>query len=388
MNNSNKMCALLSNVTTYDNLKPLTNDRPLSTLPFDCKYRMIDFPLSALANANINDILMTFNEGETQSVYDHLGSGKEWGLSSLGSHLFVYIQQDFIRKKEKGLPFYETQLNFIKKSRAPYTVLIGSKILANVDLQAVLKVHQASGNKVTAVYKKAASDSLNPYDSVLRFDKETGRPLAFLHKDLEDPQPTGNLLLNTFICDSDFLSDFIRERHENMEEDFASVNRHIRNNLSNIDGVGVYEYTGYASNIIDIQTYFEANLEMLEPKNFTSLLYGAKPIYTKIKNEVPTFFAESSDVNNSQFGSGCVVEGKVSGSLISRGVNIRSNTDIERSLLFSGVEVKEGAQIKNAILDKNVIVEPGVKIIGGEGEPLVVPKGSHLTEDWIAGGVE
>ncbi|GBG96770.1 glucose-1-phosphate adenylyltransferase subunit GlgD [Lactococcus termiticola] len=386
MNNSNKMCALLSNVTTYDNLKPLTDNRPISTLPFDCKYRMIDFPLSSLANANVKDILLTFNEGETQSVYDHIGSGKEWGLSSLGSHFFVYIMQDFLRKKEQGLPFYETQLEFLKKSRAPYTVLIGSKILANVDLQAVLKVHQASGNKVTAVYKKASSDSLNPYDSVLRFDEETGKPLAILHKDLEDPQPTGNLLLNTFICDTDFLSDFIRERHANGDEEFASVNRHIRNHLSKLDGVGVYEYTGYASNIIDIKTYFEANLEMLEPKNFTSLLYGAKPIYTKIKNEVPTFFAETSDVNGSQFGSGCVVKGKVTGSLISRGVNLEENTDIERSLIFAGSTVKAGAQIKNAILDKNVVIEPGVKIIGKpDSEPLVIAKGSRITEDIIAG---
>lgn len=380
MANSNKMCALLSNVTTYDNLKPLTNNRPLSTLPFDCKYRLIDFPLSAIANANINDVLMTFNEGETQSVYDHIGSGKEWGLDGMSAHMFIYIMQDFKRRFDRGLPFFETQVNFLKKSRAPYTVLIGSKIIANVDLQAVLKVHQASGNKVTAVYKKSASDTFNAYDTAVRFG-EDGKTLAYLFKDLPEVEETENLLLNTFIVDTDFLIDFIEKVQE--EGEFASMNRLVRNHISLIDGVGGYEYTGYASNIIDINSYYKANMEMLEPKNFTSLLYGAKSIYTKIKNEVPTYFSKESDVNCSQFGSGCVVEGQVKGSLISRGVTIEKNTQIEKAMIFPGSKVKEGAVVQNAIVDKSCVIEPGVRVIGFENDPIVVPKGTVVTEDWV-----
>ena len=85
MNNSNKMAAILSNVSSSKNLKPLTDVRPIATLPFDCKYRLIDFPLSSLSNAHVDNIFMTFNEGETQSVFDHLGSGGEWGLDGFNS---------------------------------------------------------------------------------------------------------------------------------------------------------------------------------------------------------------------------------------------------------------------------------------------------------------
>ncbi|GAB2026414.1 glucose-1-phosphate adenylyltransferase subunit GlgD [Lactovum odontotermitis] len=382
MNNANKMCALLSNVTTYDKLSPLTKERPLATLPFDCKYRLIDFPLSALSNANVKNVLMVFNEGETQSVFDHIRSGKEWGLDSLSSHMFVYIQQDFERKKDKGLSYFDAQINFLKKSDAPYTVLIGSKIIANVDLQAVLKIHQGSDKHITTVYKKMLSESFEPTDTVVRFDVNN-RVYGVNFKQIQEEgtvQEYENLSLNTFIVDTDWLIKFIERMQENGE--FSSISRLLRNHLWDTD-TNTYEYTGYISNVLDIKSYYDANMAMLEPSNFTSLLYGAKPIYTKIKNEVPTFFAENSWAHRSQFGSGCIVRGVVMDSLISRGSIIEADTIVDKSLVFTSAQIKSGAQIKYAIIDKNVVIE-GVKIEGTPDNPIVIPKGAHVTSDIIA----
>ena len=61
MKTENKICALLSNVTRNEGLAPLIIQRPIATLPFDCKYRLIDFPLSSLANAHVSSIFMTAN---------------------------------------------------------------------------------------------------------------------------------------------------------------------------------------------------------------------------------------------------------------------------------------------------------------------------------------
>ncbi len=59
------MCAILGNLQRYQDLMPLTENRPLSTLLFDCKYRLLDFNLSSIENANIKQVYMIFNEGET-----------------------------------------------------------------------------------------------------------------------------------------------------------------------------------------------------------------------------------------------------------------------------------------------------------------------------------
>ena len=62
---TNKMCAILGNLHRHKELMPLTESRPLSTLLFDCKYRLLDFNLSSIENANIKQVYMIFNEGET-----------------------------------------------------------------------------------------------------------------------------------------------------------------------------------------------------------------------------------------------------------------------------------------------------------------------------------
>ena len=379
MKNSNRMCALLSNVTRNAELSPLTDERPIATLPFDCKYRMIDFPLSSLSNAHVESVFMTFNQGETQSVFDHLGSGSEWGLNSFKNRFFVYIQQDFDRLKEKGLPYFAQQINFLQKSQAPYTVLIGSKFICNVDLNAVLKIHKNSGKEVTAVYKKVSPEIAGEEDTIIRFN-EDGHGIGTFKKDTPNLDEKEALALSIFIADTDWVIQFSQQMQAAGE--LASLAHLLRIHMSEFD-VNTYEYTGYMSNITSTKSYFDANMAMLEPANFTSLLYGSQPIYTKIKNEVPTYFSKDSQVVNSQLGSGCVIEGQVKDSLISRGATIKKAATVENSLIFTSSEIKEAATINYAIIDKHVVVEKGISVIGKAEKPIVIPKGTIVTEDVI-----
>ncbi|MFC4651486.1 glucose-1-phosphate adenylyltransferase subunit GlgD [Lactococcus nasutitermitis] len=379
MNNNNKMCAILSSVTKNPNMSPLTDERPVATLPFDCKYRLIDFPLSCLSNAHVNSVFMTFNEGETQSVFDHLGAGSEWGLDGINNRFFIYIYQDFERLREKGLAYFNQQINFLRKANSPYTVLIGSKFICNVDLNAVLKIHKASGKEVTAVYKKVSPDLADDYDTIIRFD-EDGKMHDSYKNQIEDLAEKEALNINIFIVNTDWLIDFLHRMQEINQ--INSIAHLLRAHMNEFD-VNGYEYTGYMSNIISIKNFYDANMMMLDTANFTSLLYSSQPVLTKIKNEVPTFFSEESNVVNSQLGSGCVVEGTVKNSLISRASTVEKGAVIENSLLFTDSEVKENSNIKYAIIDKHVVIENGVSVIGTAEKPVVIPKGTIVTEDVI-----
>jgi glucose-1-phosphate adenylyltransferase len=379
MNNSNKMAAILSNISSSDAICPLTETRPVATLPFDCKYRLIDFPLSSLSNAHVDNVFMTFNEGETQSVFDHLGAGSEWGFDGFSSRYFVYIYQDFLRLKEQGKAYFAQQLNFLRKSKAPYTVLIGSKFICNVDLNAVLKIHKLSGKELTAVYKKVSPEMADDFDTIIRFDEE-GKMTNCYKNQLVDAQEKEALCMNTFIVNTEWLIKFIQEMQDAGE--IASISHLIRRHMVDFD-VNGYEYTGYMSNVRDIKSFYDANMVMLEPQNFTSLLYSSQPVHTKIKNEVPTYFAKDSNVVNSQLGSGCIIEGSVKNSLISRGANILGSAQVESSLIFTSSEVKDGAVVKYAIVDKNSVIENGVRVIGTAEKPVVIPKGTVVTDDIV-----
>nr|WP_270318187.1 glucose-1-phosphate adenylyltransferase subunit GlgD [Lactococcus petauri] len=336
MKTENKICAILSNVTRNEELSPLIDQRPIATLPFECKYRLIDFPLSSLANAHVSSIFMTANQGETQSIFDHMGAGSEWGLDSFKNRYFVYIQQDFQRLKEQGLSYFNQQINFLRKAKAAYTVLLDSKFICNVDLTAVLKIHKTSEKPITAVYKKVAPDVAEASDTIIRFDEHNKASSSFLSQ-LTDVQDKEALSLNMFIVDTEWLIDFLQRMQE--EGEYASSSRLLRKYLAEFD-INTYEYTDYMSNIKSIKSYYDANMLMLEPSNFTALPYGNHPVRTKINNEVPTYFSRDSNVTNSQLSSGCVIEGHVSDSLISRRSKIEKNASVEKAMVFTDSELE------------------------------------------------
>ena len=99
---NNQMCAIIVDELNDDALKPLTNERPLGTLFFDCKYRLIDFELSSVVNAGIRNVQLIEDEDKVRSVFDHLGGGREWGLDAIGSYQYVNYFQDSENKKAAG----------------------------------------------------------------------------------------------------------------------------------------------------------------------------------------------------------------------------------------------------------------------------------------------
>ena len=63
-----------------NNIPELTRLRTLASVPFGCRYRLVDFTLSNMVNSNIYnvDIITHYNY---QSLMDHIGSGKDWDLA-------------------------------------------------------------------------------------------------------------------------------------------------------------------------------------------------------------------------------------------------------------------------------------------------------------------
>lgn len=89
-----KYTAVLGNTVVYHDMSTLTEKRPLANLPFDGKYRLIDFQLSNLANAGIHNIYAIFRGYNIHSVFDHVRSGREWGLNTLLSHYFLGFYEE------------------------------------------------------------------------------------------------------------------------------------------------------------------------------------------------------------------------------------------------------------------------------------------------------
>ena len=61
-------------------LPELTRKRTMASVPFGCRYRLIDFALSNMVNSGISNVHV-ITHYNYQSLLDHIGSGKDWDLA-------------------------------------------------------------------------------------------------------------------------------------------------------------------------------------------------------------------------------------------------------------------------------------------------------------------
>lgn len=74
-----KYSAILGSAIGFPEMEGLTDTRPLANLPFDGKYRLIDFQLSNLANAGIRSIYGIFRGQNIRSILTTLEAGANGG---------------------------------------------------------------------------------------------------------------------------------------------------------------------------------------------------------------------------------------------------------------------------------------------------------------------
>lgn len=374
-----KCSAILGNTVGYHDMSTLTSHRPVASLPFGGKYRLIDFPLSSLANAGIRSVFGIFQQENISSVFDHIRSGREWGLSTLLSHYYLGIYNTPVENTTVGPEYYQQLLTYLKRSGSDQTVALNCDVLVNIDLNQVFHLHNTVDRPITVVYKKLPSKDISEVNSVLEID-ESDHVISQKLFDSKDAKEVYNMSTDIFIVDTPWL---IEKIEEEAKKEYPQKLRYILRELAVEYNAFAFEYTGYLANVHSVESYYRSNLDMLETQNFIKLFSPNQKVYTKVKNEEPTYYAKTSNIKTSQFASGSIVEGRVENSVVSRRVYLHQGSEVRSSILFPGVVVRENAIVEHAILDKGVEVAAGVTIRGSLEAPVVVQKGTIVTEDIV-----
>lgn len=377
----NSICAILNLTEDETALYPLTRVRPIASLPFASRYRLVDFNLSSISHAEIKSVGM-FIAGSGRSIYDHIRSGSIWDLESgLAGGIFTYSQQllKAIQEQNGDAPdFYMNHKEFITRSKGEYVIVMGSKILANVDIKAIMQHHLAKDGALTVVYKTVPRSFLEnrPDEKVLKIDRDEYLVRLTDAKDAPEDLERLAMSMNMYFMRADKMLELIqRAEAEDVQLDSGKLIEHYMPEYQ----INTYEYTGYMANIDSIPAYFNANMEMLEKNKFSSLFHGSQNVITKVKNGAPTYYSKEAHVKNAQFATGCFVEGTVEDSLIFRKVNIAKGAEVRKSIIMQGAEIGEGAILEYCILDKNVTIGPGVTLKGTKDNIVVIEKNKTLT---------
>lgn len=344
-------------------LNILSAKRAKPAVPFGGKYRIIDFCLSNCVNSSIYcvGVLTQYNP---RSLHEHIRIGKDWDLDRLNGG--VFLLQPFISDADtdwyRGTAdaIYQS-LRFIR-NRAPELVLILSgDHVYTMDYRHMIEFHKKKKADLTLAVMQVPIEEAHRFGiitigaegEVVRFDEKPEVPQSNLVN-------MGIYVFNRKVLEEEVEKEALRE---GTSFDFG---RDIIPRMIQDKRVFTYPFSGYWKDVGTIDSYWEANMELLgeeSPLKFKEINW---PVYTPVADRPPVKFGRDSQVENCIIGEGAIINGKVSQSVIFNGVYVSEGARIEGSILMNDCYIGKNSQMERVILDKGVIIGEGSRIGGGQ----------------------
>ena len=358
----------------YDSsVRDLTNIRTMASVPFGCRYRLIDFPLSNMVNAGISQVGI-ITRSNYQSLMDHVGSGKPWDLARKREGMFI-------------LPPYNTTYSsggnhasrieslynisdFLKKSRHEYVIMTDANTVYNLDFRDIFKFHTEKEADITIVYKHGRLPSVG---NLMMFALDDNKRITEVSiSQGADAGREGNYSFNILVMRKSLLEYLVRTAvaHNTTSSFERDI---IQNNLNNLKIYG-YETTGFAEMIDSLKSYYKVNMSLLEQENRKMLFNERNPITTKIWDNVPATYGLDAKVSNSLIADGSIINGTVENSILFRDVVIEEGAVVKNSIVMQGATIKKDSSLNCVIIDKNSTVTPNKTLSGDESYPVYISK--------------
>ena len=146
--------------------------------------------------------------------------------------------------------------------------------------------------------------------------------------------------------------------------------------------MSAYEFTGYWKDVGTLQSYWEANMELIDIVPELNLYEEYWKVYTNSDIQPPQYFAPDSVVERSIIGEGTDIYGKDYNSVIGCGVTIGSDTVIRDSIIMNRTQIGNRCELYKAIVAEDVRIGDQVRLgVGEEAENDVAP---HIYNHGIA----
>lgn len=363
------------------NIPELTRNRTMASVPFGCRYRLIDFMLSNMVNSNINNVSV-ITHYNYQSLMDHIGSGKDWDLARRSGG--IKILPPFITAyANNNNSLYSTRLealknvyNSISKITDDYVVLSDCDVICNIDLKDMIKNHTESGADITIAVKRVKLTKEKAKINVIIDSNEDGRITDF-KAGLTNFEGEADINLNIMVMHRQYLQDIVLDA---IAHNYDSLTKDVL--LKNVERrvYRTYRYDGYFACISSSQDYYTSSMELINDGSVRAQLFGVKnrPIYTKVRNSAPTYYSPEAKVKNSLIADGCQIFGEVENSIIFRGTKIGKGTVVKNCILFQDTFTGENVTLNCVIADKNVVIRDNKNLSGDETLPFYLAKGKMI----------
>jgi glucose-1-phosphate adenylyltransferase len=346
-----------------ERLSVLSRERAKPAVPFGGKYRIIDFTLSNCVNSGIYDVAV-LTQYRPHSLNDHIGIGRPWDLDR--THRGVRLMQPFLGRRDsdwyKGTADAVHQnLAFVTTQRDDEVMLILSgDHVYRMDYRQMLQFHEDKGADATVAVFEVPLDEASRFGTLVTDDRD--RVVSF---DEKPARPRSSLIsMGIYLFEKDVLQERLAEdTTESTAHDFG---RDIIPSMVGRDRVYAYRFDDYWRDVGTIESYWDANMGLLEDPPEFDLYEPQWVIHTRSEERPPARVLSEARVARSLISHGCTIYGRVEHSVLSPGVTVGAGAVIRDSIIMTDAVIGPGAQVDRAILDKEVQVAQGAIVGFGE----------------------
>ena len=352
----------------------LDDYRPIPSLSFLGRYRLIDFILSNFTNSGIKNI-QVYVKDKPRSVIEHLGSGRQYNINSKHGKLQILTGEGKVHSEayNHDVTAYLQNMQFIEDSPYPYVIIAPSHFVYTVDFRRVLASHIESKADVTVLYNTvdnanthyigADSLSLDDKKQVLEIKKNRGK------------YKNRHISLGAYVMSKDA---FIAMVHlaDNLSS-LYTLREVLQEQVSELVMIG-YPVKGYVACVNSLEEYHRINLDLLNPEHAHQLFNPDWPIHTRTSDSCPTQFTSDARVSDATLANGCYIEGTIRHSVIGRGVVVKPGAVIENSVILSNSIIGENVHLKNVVVDKMAHIRKVKELVAEDGQVLYVKRNDKV----------
>lgn len=351
-----------------DRFGALSENRPDYMLPFAGRYRIIDFALSSLSNYNLYKVMLYAGDN-IRSTLDHIGDGKSWELNRRNNGLFINPPVYNSLNQINPIQVFNDSISFYEETSAPYVHIMNPMIISKTDMSEAFDEFKENDYDVQLFYKDV-NDEEGKYANMRKLILDESGKFINVGMNLGTNKKFSLYLDRLFIKKELFIK-LVRQSLEN--GDATTLIQAISNYKSRLK-IGVYKVETPIMLVDDINSYYDANMGLLNSETYDELFFRDGMVYTKSKDEPSALYDNDASVQNSLVANGCNIDGRVENSILSRGVQIHKNAIVRNCILNEKTIVKENAVLVNVITDKKAVIEAGVTLAGAQVQPYVIAK--------------
>lgn len=370
--NSKKCVAMLLAGGQGSRLGVLTSKIAKPAVPYGGKYRIIDFPLSNCANSGI-DTVGILTQYKPLELNDYVGSGKPWDLdrSNGGVHILPPYQG------QKGGNWYKGTANaiyqnieFISRYNPEYVLVLSGDHIYKMDYSKMINEHTKSGAACTIAVMEVTMEEASRFgimntredDTIYEFEEKPAKPKSNLAS------------MGIYVFNWQKLKKYLTEdeANPNSSNDFGKDVIPAMLNAGEL--MKVYRFADYWKDVGTVDSLWEANLDLLNPKIDLNLADQNWRIYSRTTGMPPQYVSEDAEVENSLITDGCEVEGKLDYSILFENVTVEKGASVEYSLVMPGAVIKKDAKVKYSIIAENTVI--------GENAEIGTEPAQTDTNDW------